>query len=47
MTALKAADVMVLARKRERLTLFKCELDALRIPAQFAEKTELNELRVV
>ena len=47
MTSIKAADVMVLARKRERLTLFKCELDALRIPAQFAEKTELYELPVV
>ncbi len=43
----EAADVMVLARKRERLALFKQELDALRIPAQFAEKVELSELPVV
>jgi ATP-dependent helicase/nuclease subunit A len=43
----RAADVMVLARKRERLALFRQELDALRIPAQFAEKVELSELPVV
>jgi ATP-dependent helicase/nuclease subunit A len=43
----KAADVMVLARKRERLALLKWELDALRIPAQFAEKIEMHELPVV
>ena len=43
----KAADVMVLARKRERLALLKQELDALSIPAQFAEKTELHDLPVV
>ena len=45
--AIQACDVMVLARKRERLALFKQELDALRLPAQFAEKTELHELPVV
>ena len=44
MGPLRPADVMVLARKRERLSLLKVELDALRIPAQFAEKTELNAL---
>ena len=44
---IQASDVMVLARKRERLGLFKQELQALRIPAQFAEKTELHELPVV
>ena len=47
MGPMKAADVMVLARKRERLALLKQELDALRIPAQFAEKTELHEIPVV
>jgi ATP-dependent helicase/nuclease subunit A len=47
MGSVKAADVMVLARKRERLALLKQELDALRIPAQFAEKTELHEIPVV
>jgi len=47
MGPMQAADVMVLARKRERLSLLKQELDALRLPAQFAEKTELHELPVV
>ena len=45
--AIQACDVMVLARKRERLALFKQALDAMRIPAQFAEKVELHELPVV
>ena len=44
---IQASDVMVLARKRERLGLFKQELEALHIPAQFAEKTELHELPAV
>ncbi len=45
--ALQASDVMVLARKRERLSLLKAELDALHIAAQFAEKTELADLPAV
>lgn len=44
---LKASDVMVLARKRERLTLFKEALSEMRVPAQYAEKVELHELPVV
>jgi ATP-dependent helicase/nuclease subunit A len=45
--ALQASDVMVLARKRERLSLLKAELDGLHIAAQFAEKTELADLPAV
>ena len=45
--ALQASEVMVLARKRERLSLLKAELDALHIAAQFAEKTELAEVPAV
>jgi ATP-dependent helicase/nuclease subunit A len=45
--ALQASDVMMLARKRERLSLLKAELDALHIAAQFAEKTELADLPAV
>lgn len=37
-------DVMVLARKRERLGLMQAELAALGIPAQQPEKTELADM---
>jgi len=37
------ADIMVLARKRDRLAVMEDELRALRIPAQQPEKTELGE----
>ncbi|TAH11449.1 MAG: DNA helicase UvrD [Curvibacter sp.] len=40
-------DVMVLARKRERLTLMEQELSALGIPAQQPEKAELGEFAEV
>ena len=40
-------DVMVLARKRERLSLMEQELSALRIPAQQPEKAELGEFAEV
>ena len=43
-TALKPSDIMVLARKRERLGLMQAELAALRIPAQQPEKNELADM---
>ncbi|HCX80450.1 MAG: DNA helicase UvrD [Curvibacter sp. RIFCSPHIGHO2_12_FULL_63_18] len=43
----QAKDVMVLARKRERLTLMEQELSALGIPAQQPEKAELGEFAEV
>ncbi len=43
-TGLKPNDVMVLARKRERLGLMQAELAALHIPAQQPEKTELADM---
>jgi ATP-dependent helicase/nuclease subunit A len=43
-TTLKPQDVMVLARKRERLGLMQAELAALHIPAQQPEKTELADM---
>ncbi|MEP6792382.1 MAG: 3'-5' exonuclease, partial [Ramlibacter sp.] len=39
----KPADIMVLARRRDRLGVMEDELRALRIPAQQPEKTELGE----
>ncbi len=42
-TPLKWSDVMVLARKRERLGLMQAELAALVIPSQQPEKTDLAE----
>lgn len=39
----KPGDIMVLARKRDRLALMEAQLRALRIPAQQPEKTELGE----
>jgi ATP-dependent helicase/nuclease subunit A len=39
----KAADVMVLARRRDRLGVMEDELRALHIPAQQPEKSELGE----
>jgi ATP-dependent helicase/nuclease subunit A len=39
---LRANDIMVLARKRERLGLMQAELASLRVPAQQPEKTELG-----
>ncbi|MEO7105469.1 MAG: UvrD-helicase domain-containing protein, partial [Rhodoferax sp.] len=42
--ALRPQDIMVLARKRERLGLMQAELAALRIPAQQPEKTELADM---
>jgi ATP-dependent helicase/nuclease subunit A len=41
---LQAKDIMVLARKRERLSLMQVELAALRIPAQQPEKNELCDM---
>ena len=41
---LKPRDIMVLARKRERLGLMQAELAALRIPAQQPEKNELADM---
>ncbi len=41
---LRPQDIMVLARKRERLTLMQQELAALRIPAQQPEKNELGDM---
>ena len=41
---LKPRDVMVLARKRERLGLMQAELAALHIPAQQPEKNELADM---
>ncbi len=41
---LQPGDVMVLARKRERLGLMQAELAALRIPAQQPEKNDLSEM---
>lgn len=41
---LRPQDIMVLARKRERLSLMQQELAALRIPAQQPEKNELGEM---
>ena len=45
--ALQARDVMVLARKRERLGLMQAELAALHIPAQQPEKNELADMAEV
>ena len=42
--ALRPQDIMVLARKRERLGLMQAELAALRIPAQQPEKNELADM---
>ncbi len=42
--ALKPQDIMVLARKRERLGLMQVELSKLRIPAQQPEKSELADM---
>ncbi|MES2582030.1 MAG: UvrD-helicase domain-containing protein [Pseudomonadota bacterium] len=42
--ALKPQDIMVLARKRERLGLMQAELATLRIPAQQPEKNELADM---
>ncbi|QTN28544.1 UvrD-helicase domain-containing protein [Rhodoferax sp. AJA081-3] len=42
--ALKPQDIMVLARKRERLSLMQAELSKLRIPAQQPEKSELADM---
>jgi len=42
--SLKPSDIMVLARRRERLTLMEQELAALRVPAQQPEKSELGEM---
>jgi ATP-dependent helicase/nuclease subunit A len=41
---LQPKDIMVLARKRERLGLMQAELAALQIAAQQPEKTELGEM---
>ena len=41
---LRPQDIMVLARKRERLGLMQGELAALRIPAQQPEKNELADM---
>lgn len=43
-SALPWRDIMVLARKRERLGLVQAELAALGIPAQQPEKTELADM---
>lgn len=43
-TGLQPQDVMVLARKRERLGLMQAELAALRLPAQQPEKNELADM---
>jgi ATP-dependent helicase/nuclease subunit A len=43
-TTLKPRDIMVLARKRERLGLMQAELAALHIAAQQPEKTELADM---
>ncbi|MBK9344934.1 MAG: UvrD-helicase domain-containing protein [Burkholderiales bacterium] len=43
-TGLQPQDVMVLARKRERLGLMQAELATLRIPAQQPEKNELADM---
>ncbi|MGZ5270689.1 MAG: UvrD-helicase domain-containing protein [Ramlibacter sp.] len=40
---LRPADILVLARKRDRLGVMEDELRELRIPAQQPEKTELGE----
>lgn len=40
----KAGNVMVLSRKRERLNLMQIELNALGIPAQQPEKNELADM---
>jgi ATP-dependent helicase/nuclease subunit A len=42
--ALRPQDIMVLARKRERLGLMQAELATLRIPAQQPEKNELADM---
>ena len=42
--ALHPRDVMVLARKRERLGLMQAELAALHIPAQQPEKNDLSDM---
>ena len=42
--ALQPQDIMVLARKRERLGLMQAELAELRIPAQQPEKNELADM---
>jgi ATP-dependent helicase/nuclease subunit A len=44
---LQPRDVMVLARKRERLGLMQAELAALHIPAQQPEKNELADMAEV
>ncbi|HSV55170.1 MAG TPA: 3'-5' exonuclease, partial [Burkholderiaceae bacterium] len=41
---LRPQDIMVLARKRDRLAVMQDELRALHIPAQQPEKTELGEV---
>jgi len=41
---LKPSDIMVLARKRERLGLMQAELAALHIPAQQPEKNDLSDM---
>ena len=46
-TALRARDIMVLARKRERLGLMQAELAALHIAAQQPEKNELADMAEV
>jgi ATP-dependent helicase/nuclease subunit A len=43
-TGLQPKDVLVLARKRERLGLMQAELAALHIAAQQPEKTELGDM---
>ena len=43
-TTLRARDIMVLARKRERLGLMQAELAALHIAAQQPEKNELADM---
>ncbi len=42
--SLRPQDIMVLARKRERLGLMQAELAALHIPAQQPEKNELADM---
>ena len=39
----RAGDIMVLARKRDRLAAMEGELRALRVPAQQPEKTDLHQ----
>ena len=46
-TGLGAKDIMVLARKRERLALMEQELSALGVPTQQPEKAELGDFAEV